>query len=96
MGFACAQPILRPPKNKLSPLPSISLILLPALARLRGVFRRRSVGGAKVRRPRAGFVTPHSGGPGTPPYGHYEPCARSSLDTRKAKAGWARKRGPGT
>src|ERR1043166_3080629 len=41
---------------------------------------------SKVRRPRAGFVTPHSGGPGTPPYGHYEPCARSSLDTRKAKS----------
>src|SRR5207302_1779809 len=43
-------------------------------------FRRRSVDGAKVRRPRAGFVTPHSGGSGTPPYGHYEPCARSSLN----------------
>ena len=33
-----------------------------------------------MRRPRAGFVTPHSGGSGAPPAAHYEAAARSSLD----------------
>ena len=33
-----------------------------------------------MRRLRAGFVTPLPGGLGAPPYGHYDPCARSSLN----------------
>src|SRR5438105_2756072 len=81
---------LNPPcggwKKKLSPPPFTGLILLLAWlseGRLPETFGWRS----EVRRPRAGFVTPHSGGPGTPPYGHYEPCARSSLNGPAATPG---------
>ena len=53
----------------------------PAVLLVRGVFRRRAADGAKTRPLRAWLVTTHSGGSGAPPYGHYEPCARSSLTT---------------
>ncbi len=35
------------------------------------------------------------GGPGAPPYGHYDPCARSSLYGARRGSPHVRKRGPG-
>src|SRR2546423_8098071 len=38
---------------------------------------------SRMRRPRVRPHQPALGGLGTPPYGHYDPCARSSLDASR-------------
>ena len=50
-----------------------------------------------MRRPCGSGLTwaGHSGSPGTPPYGHYGPCAGSQLDGATHKSRCVRKRGPG-
>jgi len=98
-----------PRENKLIPAFESALIF-PVPCSARGVFRRRSVGGASrkaaeigatrdrpARRPRVWFVTTRSGGLGTPPLGITTECREPCWKGRRSGQARTRpeKRGPG-
>jgi hypothetical protein len=102
IGQRCARTCWLAPRNDakrnvdIIPIRIYTLLRSPqrgALCRTLHGVAWRGMGAAPCRR----VVTcdPRSGGSGTPPYGHYDPRARNSLERCRAPMPCARKRGPG-